>query len=107
MAAHQPPDVAEAVRVYMDLIDDLNASAKTTAALRRRVNPAKKVIEEYMNENDLESLPMTDGRCYRRTVKPTVVVSKKTLDESQVIPAELKAGFIEESTIQKSSFKFS
>lgn len=104
--AHLPARVQEAVQVYMDLIDDLNTSAKTTAALRRRVNPAKKAIETYMDENAMEALPMGDGRTYRRVVKPVPVVSKKTLEESRVVPAEIKAGFIEENTVSKSSFKF-
>ena len=99
-----PSSVRSAITVYGTMIDDLNAAVKIASALRKRINPAKKAMEEFMTENQVEGIKIAN-KVYARKRKPKAYVDMKHLKNSKVLGPELKRAFIDENTKPNDTFK--
>lgn len=99
-----PSSVCSAITVYGTMIEDLNAAVKIASALRKRINPAKKVMEEFMSENQVEGIKILD-KVYGRKRKPKAYVDMKHLKKSEVLGPELKRAFLAENTRDNDTFK--
>ena len=99
-----PSSVRSAITVYGTMIDDLNAAVKIASALRKRINPAKKAIEEFMSEQQVEGIKI-GPKVYSRKRKPKAFVDMKHLKGSKVLGPELKRAFIAENTKDNDTFK--
>ena len=99
-----PSSVRSAITVYGTMIDDLNAAVKIASALRKRINPAKKAMEEFMTEHQVEGIKIAN-KVYSRKRKPKAYVDMKHLKNSKVLGPELKRAFIDENTKPNDTFK--
>ena len=99
-----PSSVRSAITVYGTMIDDLNAAVKIASALRKRINPAKKAMEEFMTEHQVEGIKIAN-KVYGRKRKPKAYVDMKHLKGSKVLGPELKRAFLAENTKDNDTFK--
>lgn len=99
-----PSTIRSAITVYGTMIEDLNSAVKIATALRKRLNPAKKVMEEFMTVKEVEGIKI-GGKVYKRKRKPKAYVDMKHLKESKVLGPELKRAFVAENTKPNDTFK--
>lgn len=99
-----PPSIQAAITVYGSLKPDLDQAAKICKAIRKRLNPAKKAMEEWMAENLIAGIDIGDKK-YKRTRKPKTFADLKHVKESSVLTGELKTKFIEENTKDNDTYK--
>jgi len=101
-----PPAVRRAIECYDKHIDDVKAMAKKLTKKRAKTNEAAKTIKAFMNDQNLESLPV-GRRTFKRKVKPAVKVNQKRFEASNLMSDAVKTKFIEENTVPEPKFQIS
>lgn len=99
-----PASIQAAITVYGSLTPDLESASKICKAIRKRLNPAKKAMEEWMAENLIENIGVGD-KMYKRTRKPKTFAGLKEVKESNVLSGAIKTKFIEENTRDNDTYK--
>jgi len=99
-----PPSIQAAITVYGSLKPDLDQASKICKAIRKRLNPAKKDMEEWMAENLIADIAIGDKK-YKRTRKPKTFADLKHIKESSVLTSEHKSKFIQENTKDNDTYK--
>jgi hypothetical protein len=99
-----PASIQAAITVYGSLMPDLDSASKICKAIRKRLNPAKKAMEEWMAENLIENIGI-GGKKYTRTRKPKTFAGLKEVKESNVLTGTVKTNFIEENTRDNDTYK--
>jgi hypothetical protein len=59
----------QAVKAYIEIHDELQASAKQLREIRKRKTALSETILNFMKENDIDECALSDGKLIRKTSK--------------------------------------
>ena len=93
-----------AFRVLNTTRPQLAAAVKACAPLRKQIADAKKRIEQFMNDRDIQIVKYGSNR-YIRVRKQKTTVDLKTIKASTLLSEDTKARLIAENTKPVQSFK--
>jgi hypothetical protein len=70
-----------AVKAYIELHDELHASAKQLRAIRKRRNELSETIITFMKDNEIDECALSDGKLIRKTSKRVEGLKKETITD--------------------------
>ena len=103
-----------AVKAFIELHDELQASAKQLRAIRKRKTELSQTIINFMKENDIDECALADGKLIRKTSKRVEGLKKDNImdvlkeklgsaDAAEALLVEIysQRGVVEKDSLQR------
>jgi hypothetical protein len=103
-AVDVPDNVRSAIRTIVEVKPELDAITKACGQVRKKVTAAKKEVEKFMTQNQVDVVAFGASK-YLRVHKERVKVDLKSIKNSQVLTEKQKQKLIAENTKPAVSFK--
>lgn len=102
-----------AVKAYIEIHDELQASARQLRAIRKRKTELSETIINFMRDNDIDECALSDGKLIRKTSKRVeglkkdniMDVLKEKLGSADAAEAMLVEIYGQRGVVEKDSLK--